>query len=393
MPSVRLSSPGMRDRHMRRQLWPPHRACTCTRTQAPCWRRQLYPRSKGERDRAPARTNPVTHQRNEPSRRPRSTPHRGIPPHRTPYRLCQLPPPAGSNPRAANATKSHKRILIVHERTREHRTQQCICTNEFTRARANPRAVRPQMKIAQTNCRCARANPRRLASLGSPHVQLESRFRAWAESRGRAGIHPLRPYGNVTFVTVGASVISLMGRRQPIGAGARFTAVEAVMKKRLLSLLSVLTMVATAALGAGPGRHQARSVSGRDHGLRRLPHRRRAGRQARPRPRSSRAPASGSARPGSASSTRPTSRPTAETGLGGWSEAEIATAIRTGVRPDGRELAPMMPWRSYAALTDEDALAVAGYLKSLPPVRHAVPPPAGPDAKAPAPYLGVIMPE
>ena len=53
----------------------------------------------------------------------------------------------------------------------------------------------------------------------------------------------------------------------------------------------------------------------------------------------------------------------------------------------------MMPWRSYAALTDEDALAVAAYLKSLPPVRHAVPPPTGPEAKAPAPYLGVIMPE
>lgn len=81
-----------------------------------------------------------------------------------------------------------------------------------------------------------------------------------------------------------------------------------------------------------------------------------------------------------------------ETGLGTWSEADIVKAIRTGERPDGRELAPMMPWRSYAVLTDADAAAVAAYLKSLPPVRRQVPPPTGPSEKAPAPYLGVTMP-
>ena len=53
----------------------------------------------------------------------------------------------------------------------------------------------------------------------------------------------------------------------------------------------------------------------------------------------------------------------------------------------------MMPWRSYAALTDADALAVAAYLKALPPVRHAVPPPAGPGQKPASPYLGVVSPE
>ena len=80
-----------------------------------------------------------------------------------------------------------------------------------------------------------------------------------------------------------------------------------------------------------------------------------------------------------------------ETGLGDWGEADIVKAVRTGERPDGRELAPMMPWRSYAVLTDEDALALPAYLKSLPPVRHAVPPPTGADEKAPAPYLGVLQ--
>ena len=35
-----------------------------------------------------------------------------------------------------------------------------------------------------------------------------------------------------------------------------------------------------------------------------------------------------------------------KTGIGEWSEQDIATALRTGVRPDGRELAPAMPWRA-----------------------------------------------
>lgn len=81
-----------------------------------------------------------------------------------------------------------------------------------------------------------------------------------------------------------------------------------------------------------------------------------------------------------------------ETGLGGWSAEQIVDAVRTGVRPDGRMLAPMMPWRAYAALSDEDALALAAYLQSLPPVRHDVPGPFGADEKVPAPYLGVVFP-
>lgn len=75
------------------------------------------------------------------------------------------------------------------------------------------------------------------------------------------------------------------------------------------------------------------------------------------------------------------------TGLEAWSEAEIAAAIRTGVRPDGRILAPIMPWRSYAALSDADAAALVAYLRSLPPVAHAVPGPIGPGEAAAAPYL------
>lgn len=65
--------------------------------------------------------------------------------------------------------------------------------------------------------------------------------------------------------------------------------------------------------------------------------------------------------------------PDDETGLGSWTEEEIKHAITTGVSRDGRRLI-LMPWYGYAALTSEDADAVAYYLKNvLPPVKNEIP--------------------
>jgi mono/diheme cytochrome c family protein len=64
--------------------------------------------------------------------------------------------------------------------------------------------------------------------------------------------------------------------------------------------------------------------------------------------------------------------PDAETGLGSWSEAEIARALRNGVRKDGRLLFPVMPYEWFHEMSDEDAFAVARYLKTLPPVHNEV---------------------
>lgn len=64
--------------------------------------------------------------------------------------------------------------------------------------------------------------------------------------------------------------------------------------------------------------------------------------------------------------------PDVETGLGSWSEAEIARALRTGTRKDGRLLAPVMPYEWFHEMSDDDALAVARYLKSQAPVRNPV---------------------
>jgi mono/diheme cytochrome c family protein len=64
--------------------------------------------------------------------------------------------------------------------------------------------------------------------------------------------------------------------------------------------------------------------------------------------------------------------PDAETGLGAWSEAEIVRALRNGQSKDGRLLAPVMPYEWFHEMADEDAFAVARYLKSLAPVRREV---------------------
>lgn len=85
--------------------------------------------------------------------------------------------------------------------------------------------------------------------------------------------------------------------------------------------------------------------------------------------------------------------PDRETGLGSWSEAEIVKAVRQGIRPDGRVLAPAMPYKSYGRLTDADASALAAYLKSLKPVVNQVPAIIGPKEKASAPHLSVVMPQ
>jgi mono/diheme cytochrome c family protein len=83
----------------------------------------------------------------------------------------------------------------------------------------------------------------------------------------------------------------------------------------------------------------------------------------------------------------------AETGLGKWSEKDIVTAVRTGARPDGRVLAPIMPYHNYAKLTDADAQALAGYLKNLRPVANKTPAIRAPGEKATDPYLTLVLPK
>jgi mono/diheme cytochrome c family protein len=96
--------------------------------------------------------------------------------------------------------------------------------------------------------------------------------------------------------------------------------------------------------------------------------------------------------PGLGTYYAPNLTPDKDTGLGNWSEAEIAKAIRSGERPDGRKLIPVMPYHWYGKMTEEDGLAIAAYLKSLAPIANKAPGPFGPSETPTAPYQVVIVP-
>ena len=79
--------------------------------------------------------------------------------------------------------------------------------------------------------------------------------------------------------------------------------------------------------------------------------------------------------------------PDPETGIASWSEEDIVTAFRTGHRPDQTPILPPMPWPAYAMMSDEDAHALAAFIKSLPPVHHQAPDRLPPGGKATGPHL------
>lgn len=61
--------------------------------------------------------------------------------------------------------------------------------------------------------------------------------------------------------------------------------------------------------------------------------------------------------------------PDPETGIGAWSEAAFARALREGVSRDGRHLFPVFPYTHYTQLTDADVRAIYAYFMSRPPVK------------------------
>lgn len=91
----------------------------------------------------------------------------------------------------------------------------------------------------------------------------------------------------------------------------------------------------------------------------------------------------------------PNITPDPETGIGRWTDAQLASAIRDGRRPDGTTIGAPMPVLSYRGIADRDLAAMVAYLRAIPPVRHAVaersryaapPTPHGPPvASVPAP--------
>ncbi|HXF40345.1 MAG TPA: hypothetical protein VN687_11580 [Blastocatellia bacterium] len=69
----------------------------------------------------------------------------------------------------------------------------------------------------------------------------------------------------------------------------------------------------------------------------------------------------------------PNITPDKETGAGTWTDDMLARSIREGISHDGRVLHPQMWYGSFRSLSDEDLASVIVFLRSLPPVRNALP--------------------
>ncbi len=69
----------------------------------------------------------------------------------------------------------------------------------------------------------------------------------------------------------------------------------------------------------------------------------------------------------------PNITPDAEAGAGTWTDDMLARAIREGVGHDGRPLVPIMPYEKFRYISDEDVASIVVYLRSISPVRNALP--------------------
>ena len=70
-----------------------------------------------------------------------------------------------------------------------------------------------------------------------------------------------------------------------------------------------------------------------------------------------------------------------DTGLGAWTDAQIARAIRSGVSRNGHALHWQgMTWDQLSNLEEEDLRAIIAYVRLLSPINRAVPLPRAPAA-------------
>jgi hypothetical protein len=79
--------------------------------------------------------------------------------------------------------------------------------------------------------------------------------------------------------------------------------------------------------------------------------------------------------------------PDVKTGIGSWSDPQIANAIRAGIAEHGGRRIVTMPWQAYAKLTDDDVAAMVAYLRAIPPIENKVPREVQPGQRARAPFV------
>ena len=56
-----------------------------------------------------------------------------------------------------------------------------------------------------------------------------------------------------------------------------------------------------------------------------------------------------------------------------WSDAELARAIREGIRPDGSVIGPPMPIGLYRGLDDDDLMSIVAFLRTVAPSDNTTP--------------------
>ena len=86
----------------------------------------------------------------------------------------------------------------------------------------------------------------------------------------------------------------------------------------------------------------------------------------------------------------PNITPDPSTGIGNWTDAQVAAAIREGVRPDGKQMYPLMPYMNYNRMTDDDVHALVAFLRTVRPVTRSSKPNKldMPEVAAPKPSNG-----
>ena len=83
----------------------------------------------------------------------------------------------------------------------------------------------------------------------------------------------------------------------------------------------------------------------------------------------------------------PNITPESETGIGAWSDRQIADAIRAGIGRHTKRRIATMPWQGYTKMTDEDVDAIVRYLRTVKPVKHQVPDAVEPGQRASHPFV------
>lgn len=83
----------------------------------------------------------------------------------------------------------------------------------------------------------------------------------------------------------------------------------------------------------------------------------------------------------------PNITPDEDTGIGLWTDRQIANAVRAGIGRHSMRRLSAMPWQGYAQLNDDDVDAIVTYLRSIPPINNKVPAEVLPGQRATSPFV------